>query len=340
MPASRACAALCLALLPAACASPADEAAVRASGFAEATEVRVAPEVGGRLVELAVDQGARVAPGDVLARLDTTDTELAIRRARADQAQAQAQLRLLEAPPHPDDVRQLQAQAAAVAAEADAVRAELQAARADLARFDALLTARAGTEKARDDAAARVQMLDERLRGVLSRGQAAEAALARLQAGSRRQELDVARARIAAAEAQLATLDDALDKAVVRAPIAGVVIQTLAEAGEVVAPRAPVLVIVDLDRAWATVYVGGPVVPTLVIGQPAVVLTDAPGHRLDGRITYISPRAEFTPRNVQTAEERAKLVYRVRIAVDNREGILKPGMPVEAELFPVPGDGS
>ena len=72
-------------------------------------------------------------------------------------------------------------------------------------------------------------------------------------------------------------------------------------------------------------------VPTLKLGQPVTLITDA-GQELTGSITYISPRAEFTPRNVQTAEERSKLVYRIKVTVDNREGILKPGMPVEARF--------
>jgi len=72
-------------------------------------------------------------------------------------------------------------------------------------------------------------------------------------------------------------------------------------------------------------------VPRLTIGQAATIVTDA-GQRIAGTITFISPKAEFTPRNVQTADERSKLVYRVKVTVDNRNGILKPGMPVEAEL--------
>jgi HlyD family secretion protein len=98
-----------------------------------------------------------------------------------------------------------------------------------------------------------------------------------------------------------------------------------------VAPRTPLAVVSDLDSAWANVYVDEPLVPRLRLGQPATVVTDA-GDRLAGSITYISPRAEFTPRNVQTAEERSKLVYRIKVSVDNKEGVLKPGMPVEAEL--------
>jgi HlyD family secretion protein len=115
--------------------------------------------------------------------------------------------------------------------------------------------------------------------------------------------------------------------------MAGVIGSRLVEPGEIVAIGTPLLVLIDLDHAWANVYVEEPLVPGLRLDQAATVLTDA-GNRLAGRITFIAPRAEFTPRNVQTAEERAKLVYRVKVTVDNREGILKPGMPVEAEFGP------
>ena len=97
-------------------------------------------------------------------------------------------------------------------------------------------------------------------------------------------------------------------------------------------PRAPAVVVVDLDHAWADVFVPEPTVPQIKIGQQATVFTDAGGAGLTGTISYISPKAEFTPRNVQTAEERSKLVYRVRINVDNKDGVLKQGMPVEAEI--------
>ena len=80
--------------------------------------------------------------------------------------------------------------------------------------------------------------------------------------------------------------------------------------------------ITDLDRAWANVYVDEPVVPRLKLGQNITLVTDAQ-QRLDGKITFISPKAEFTPRNVQTAEERTKLVFRIKVTTDNREGILK-----------------
>ena len=98
------------------------------------------------------------------------------------------------------------------------------------------------------------------------------------------------------------------------------------------APRAPLLVLTDLDRAWADVFVDEPDVPRLRLGQAATIFTDAGGPGMPGTVTFISSKAEFTPRNVQTADERSKLVYRVKVSVDNREGVLKEGMPIEAEL--------
>ena len=157
-------------------------------------------------------------------------------------------------------------------------------------------------------------------------------ALARLQSGARKEEIEVARARVAAADAQIATLDKSLADTILRSPISGIVTEKLVEAGEVIAPRTPVAVVANLDEAWADVFVPEPAVPRLRLGQPAQLFTDAGGAPIGGTVSYISPKAEFTPRNVQTADERSKLVYRIRIAVDNTAGVLKQGMPVEAEL--------
>jgi HlyD family secretion protein len=274
-----------------------------------------------------------VNAGDTLVTLSTTDVALALTRVRAERDQAVANLRLLEAGSRPEDIRQLEAQAAAALAEREAGQAELAAARADEARFEQLLRNRAGSEKQRDDAVARRELAEARLKAAADRVGAANAALARARAGARAEEIAAARARVAAVDAQIATLEHDRDEATVVAPMAGVIGSRLVEPGEIVAIGTPLLVLIDLDHAWANVYVEEPLVPGLRLDQAATVLTDA-GNRLAGRITFIAPRAEFTPRNVQTAEERAKLVYRVKVTVDNREGILKPGMPVEAEFGP------
>jgi HlyD family secretion protein len=333
---------------------PADR--VRVSGQIEATEVQVAAPVGGRILELHVTEGDRVKAGDVLARLDTADARLALMRARADRDQADAQYRLLLAGARPEDIREAEAQRATAEADVRAAEAELTAAQADADRFEALLASDSISRKQRDDAVTHRDVAVQRVQASRERVSGAAEGVARLRAGARREDLDAARARVAAASAQIATWEKAIADATIAAPLAGVVSEKLVDAGELLQPRAPVAVIADLDHVWANVYVDEPDVPRLRLGQEATVFTDADarlkaprsagqevsrapgGNRrvtdrgLPGTVSYISSKAEFTPRNVQTAEDRSKLVYRVKITVDNSAGALKIGMPIEAEI--------
>jgi HlyD family secretion protein len=320
---------LVMLLLAIGCSREPPSDALRVSGHVEATEVEVSAEVPGRIVQLPVAEGDRVDKGALLAQLDTTDTELQIDRLQAERAGADAQLRLLQAGSRREDITQAEAQAQAADAEITAIEADLKAAELDLQRFTALLEANAGSRKQRDDAEARVNVAKERQRGARDRARAARDAVTRLRNGARREEIETARARVATVDAQIATLQQNLAYARVVSPVAGIITQKIADAGELAAPRMPLVVITDLE---ANLFVPEPAVPRLKLGQQARVFTDAGGAPIPGKVTFVSPKAEFTPRNVQTADERSKLVYRIKVAVDNRDGVLKPGMPVDAEI--------
>ena len=328
----RAGACLLVAAAASACGASTPPDHVRVSGQVEATEVQVAALVGGRLLELRPDEGDHVAAGELVARLDATDTELALARARAERDQADAQLRLLRAGTRIEEIRQADAQLATAQSDARAADAEVVVAEADASRFETLLESKAGTQKQRDEAVARRDVARARARSGEDRVRAARENLARLRAGARPEEIDAARARVAAADAQIATLQKAITDAVVTTPVAGTVTERLVDVGELVQPRAPILIVTNLDQVWANVYVDEPTVPRLKIGQQATLFTDAGGPGILGVISYVSQSAEFTPRNVQTAEDRSKLVYRVKVTVDNKDGVLKAGMPVEAEI--------
>lgn len=309
---------------------PADR--VRVSGQIEVTDVQVSAQVGGRLLERRVTEGDHVNAGDLVARLDTADAVLALTRARADRDQANAQLRLLLAGARAEDIRQADAQIASAESDVRASEVETAAAQADVDRFEMLLASNSGSRKQRDDAVARRDVARERAQGARDRVRSARENAARLRSGSRKEDVDGARARVAAADAQIATWQKAITDATVTAPSAGVVTDKLADVGELLSPRAPIVVVSDLDHVWANVYVSEPVVPRLRVGQAATVFTDAGGAGLPGTISYVSAKAEFTPRNVQTAEDRSKLVYRIKVSVENPGGVLKAGMPVEADI--------
>ena len=321
-----------IALTALACSEDVPSDRLRVSGHVEATETRLAPEVGGRVLTLTVKEGDRVQAGQTILTLDTRDVQLAIDRAKAEQAAAEAQLRLVQAGARVEDIRQAQSQIETTRAEAAAARSELEAAEQDLVRFETLLKNNSGSRKQRDDAETRRNVARDRLAQSESRIKTAQEGLAKVRAGARREEIDAARARVNVVSAQIAALEKGRTDAALTSPVSGIVTEKLVEVGEVLMPRAPAVVVVDLDNAWADVFVPEPTVPVIKLGQQVTVFTDAGGAGLPGTIAYISPKAEFTPRNVQTAEERSKLVYRVRINVDNKQGILKQGMPVEAEI--------
>jgi HlyD family secretion protein len=276
------------------------------------------------VARFGLQEGDTVGVGQEVARLDTRDLTLAADAARADRDLAAANLRLLVAGARAEEIAE---------AEANVARqvADLHSAESDLGRVEGLVEAGSGTDKARDDARARRDMSAGALR-------AAEERLKRFRAGSRPEELDAARARLAAAEARAAGAASQLADAVTASPVAGVLTAKLVEAGEWVMPGAVIAVVTDLAHPWLNVFLGETDLGRIRIGQTVEVATDD-GQMRTGRVSYIASSAEFTPRNVQTREERVKLVYRVKIAMDNADGLFKPGMPAEARLTVAPRAG-
>jgi HlyD family secretion protein len=298
-----------------------DGKGIRASGQVEATEVRVATKVPGNLERVAVEEGDAVTKGSVLAVLDTVDLALVRSQNAADRDQARANLALLQAGSRKEDV----AGGRAVVAQR---KADFDAADKELTRQQTLLAKGLGAEKAFDDARGRRDMAKAAL-------DAANESLARLVKGSRPEEIAGARAAYSRAQAKLAASEEQVTDGVIRSPLDGVVTAKLAESGEYVNAGTGVVVVSDVVHPWLTVFVGGEDLPKIKVGSTATVYTDAKGDKgRAGRVSYVSPTAEFTPRNVQTREERSKLVYRVKIQLDNRDGTFKPGMPADAVFHP------
>jgi len=310
---------LALALPGTACRRGDDSGLIVASGHVEATEVLVSTKVPGTVETLSVDEGSVVTAGQELARIDTTDTRIALDAARADRAQADAELRLRLAGSRVEDVREARAQV--VRAQAD-----LEGAQKDLDRMEGLLAAGSGTTKARDDARTRRDVAQAGL-------DAARERLQRLEAGFRPEEKDAARARLRGADARIEQLEQQLADAVIVSPLAGVVTEKLADEGELAARGTGIVVVTDLPNAWLNAYVAEPDLARLRLGQEAEVVTDD-GQARKGRVSFVASRAEFTPKNVQTRDERVKLVYRIKVALENADGLFKPGMPATARLSP------
>ena len=296
-----------------------DATAIRGSGIIEVTQVDVAFEVAGRMIERAVDEGAMVDKGEPVGRLDDREYRLRVASATAAKESAEARYRMMTKGAREQEI--------------DRALAAREAADAELAlqtrEYDRISRLRAQGIDAQTE--------QDRLANLLANARAARdqalAQLDQLREGFRAEEIEAARADMqrAAAELDLAALD--LARCQLFSPAAGRVLSKSREPGEMVQPGTPIVTLGDLSRPWVNVYVGERDLGKVYLGMAAEVTVDSfPDQPFNGKVTFVSDRAEFTPKNIQTPDERVKLVYRVKVEVETRDEALKPGMPADAVL--------
>jgi HlyD family secretion protein len=296
------------------------DAVVTAAGTVEATEADLGFQAGGRIEEITVRDGDLVGAGQELARLESAELEARRSAAQAQLDGARAQLAELQRGARPEELRQ------ARAAEAMA-RERMQEASRVLERTRALEEGGAVSREALEQARTAYEV-------ARAQHDHASEQLGMVRTGVRTERIEAQQAAVRGAEAALAQVEAALSNAIIRAPFAGVVTVRHRQPGEAVAAGAPVLTLMDPDDRWVRIYVREDEVGSVALGQRAQVRAgmDA-GATYAGRVTFIASQAEFTPRTVQTAEQRVKLVYAVRVAItDDPQRVLKPGMPADVEL--------
>ena len=290
-------------------------------GNVDIREVQLAFQDAGRIRALPVDEGARVAAGQVVAELDPTRYQLELQRLNGEVAAQTQVLARLRQGSRPQEVAR--ARAAAAAARASLADAETQ-----LARKQQLRTVNRISVQEVDTARTRVETLQANLK-------AAEEEVSLVVEGPRQED-------IAAAEASLAALAAARDLAAQRledtrllAPAAGVIRTRILEPGAMAAPGAPVFTLALTDPLWVRAYISEPDLGLVHEGMRAEVRTDTlPDKTYQGWVGFISSTAEFTPKTVETTELRTKLVYRARIFVCDPQEELRLGMPVTVTLQP------
>jgi membrane fusion protein YbhG len=302
-----------------------DPNVLRVSGNIEVTDVEVSFRIPGWVEARPVSEGETIKAGQLIARLESTELaqEVALREAEA-QAYA-AELAALEAGSRPQEIAVARASVRHAQAELERLAAEYERQRDLLARNVAsqqvFQRAKAEWEVAKsqvDEAQERLKLAEE---------------------GPRQEDITRARARLDQVRQSLAIAKTRLDYATLVSPIFGTVLSENVEAGEYVVPGVPVVTVGDLVNTWLRAYVNETDLGRIKLGQRVCVTTDTyPGKAYVGRLTFISSAAEFTPKNVQTAEERVKLVYRVKIDIPNPDLELKPGMPADADIWLGEGD--
>lgn len=265
------------------------------SGRIEGREVNVSPKIQGRIIKLYKEDGDKVRSGELLCQIFSDQLEARYKNAKETARSALHALSVTEA-----NLRK--------------ALASYEKAKKDFERYSSLVEKEVVTKN--------------------------EFELVKMQYELAKAELDASQKSISQAEAHykatLARLNEAeadLKEAKIYSPTDGVIISRTVEQGEIVNPGSVIYVIVDLNRLYAKVYIPEYRIGEIKLGDPARVYVDSyPDKYFNGKITKVYDQAEFTPKNVETKEERIKLVFGVEVSVENPEGLLKPGMPVDVVI--------
>lgn len=289
-----------LLLLLASCGS--SEKEYDATGVFEATEVTVSAEQSGQLVRFDVNEGDAIADGQEVGLVDTTQIGLKIQQADATKAVYQSQ--------KPDTEAQI-----------GATRQQLAKARQEQQRYEELVSDGAAPRKMLDDAVSQVKVLEKQLAAQVS---------------SLNTQLSTLNSQLSTVDVQVSQLRDQLAKCHIVAPVKGSVLEKYAERGEFVAPGKPLFKMADTEQMFLRAYITSKQLQQVKVGQQVKVFANYGGGErkaYEGTVSWISSRSEFTPKTILTDDERADLVYAVKIAVKN-DGNVKIGMYGEVKLTP------
>lgn len=292
---------------------------IEASGTIESTNIIVSSKAAGNILTMNFSEGDKVNSGDTVLIIDHEQLELQLHQAIAGKDAAQAQLNLMLKGAREEDIIQ---------AEQNLKQAKVnfETAERDKNRMQKLYDSQSITQKQYEDAVARFELMSAQYKS-------AQENYSKVRKIFRPEEIEQARANLNKAIAGVELLKKNIRDCYVVSPINGFLVKTFVERGESVTPMSSLFKVSDLDIVELVIYVSTEELGYVKLGQEADVTIDAFKDKVyKGKVTYISPEAEFTPKNIQTKDERTKLVFAVKITIPNKEYDLKSGMPADAVI--------
>ena len=301
------------------CDSSSSEHSIRASGTIEAVNVTVSAKTPGEIKNILFEEGEKVTAGDTLLLIDKENMLIQLKQAEAASLAAEAQLQLLKSGARKEDVKQV---------ENALKQAEInfEQAKKDKERFENLYESKSITKKQYEDATVRYEL-------ALTQHYSAKENLNKIKSFTRPEELKQAEARFLQSKANEELIKKGLKDCYIISPISGIIVKKFVEKGEMVSSMSSLVKISDLSKMELIIYVSEEELGKVKLGQEAEIFVDAFKDRaFKGKVIYISPEAEFTPKNIQTKDERTKLVFAVKIKINNPKLELKAGMPADAVI--------
>ncbi|HPI38088.1 MAG TPA: efflux RND transporter periplasmic adaptor subunit [Ignavibacteriaceae bacterium] len=311
----------CMAFLIAltSCSGNGDGNSIEASGTIEATNITVSAKTAGEIKYIKFEEGERINAGDTILLIDRENLLIQLKQAEAASLAAENQFQLLKNGARKEDIKQT---------ENTLKQAEIsfQQAAVDKERFENLYKSKSITKKQYEDAALRYELANAQL-------SSAKESFNKIKSFARPEEIKQAEARYMQSKASEELIRKNLRDSYVTSPIPGFIVKKFVEKGEMVTPMSSLFKVSNLSMVELIIYVSGEELGKVKLGQAADVSVDAFKNKsFKGKVIYISPEAEFTPKNIQTKDERTKLVFAVKIKIENPQFELKAGMPADAVI--------
>ncbi len=311
---------LLLLLFLAACNGTGENEIIEESGTIETTDVIISAQVGGVVDIVKSDEGEKVKRGDTLLIINHEALNFQLQQAEAQQKIAEAQLNMLVTGARKEDIKQTFEML-------NQSKLNLSLVEADYNRMKNLYNSQSITKKQFDDAETRYEVSKSQVK-------AAEESYNKIKNIARPEEIEQAKANYDKAVASVGLIKKSINDCYVISPIDGVIVKKFNELGEYAAPLSSLFKVSDLTKVELVVYVSETELAKVKLGQLVDVKNDSyPDKVYKGKVTYISPESEFTPKNIQTKDERTKLVYSVKIVIPNNDYELKSGMPADAAIY-------
>jgi HlyD family secretion protein len=301
------------------CSSNNEKQAIEATGNIETINVTVSSKVNGEVISILKDEGDKVKTGDTVMIIDPTIYQIKLREAEASLLAAEAQLELVKVGARKEDIQQ---------AEQTLKQSEvnLQSAENDKMRYENLYQTKSISRKQYEDALTRYEI-------ALAQFNSAKENLRKIKNISRPEELKQVKANYERIKANVDLIKKNLSDCYVTSPIDGIIVKKFVEKGETVNNLSSLFKVSNLYQVEILVYVNEQDLGKVKLGQLVEITVDAfPNKIFEGKVVYISPEAEFTPKNIQTKEERTKLVFAIKVKIDNTNLQLKAGIPADAKI--------
>ncbi len=316
------------------CSEMKEEKSIEVSGTVEATQININSEAAGKVKEVMVEEGSTIKEGQVLAKINSTIQALQVQQAEAALSSARESSKQTKTGSREQQIAQARAGVEQVDALLKGAKDSSANALDNLNRIKKLFKEGGATSQQLSEAQTRYNVAQAQVEAYNAQKKSAQEQLDLLKDGSTKEAVNIANAGVAQAQANLEIAKVQLAKTIIYASLEGILTDVNFKKGEYVSPGAALFTVLDPQDLWIKVYVSEKDLPRVKLGQKAHVFVDAfPGKPFEGQVSNIAAKAEFTPKNLQTNEERVNMVFAVKIKITKGIDQLKPGLPADVKII-------